>query len=166
MRSSPRAGATIKLSAEGKLKHFRAVGWIVAAATLAYLWLAGRLRMAEPTTSSAEKISLAAAAEAVADVGEPLLGSAVDPDHRPSRSFAQRLGARVRGARHTVPCGWKALCSDAPICQCDLLQRFGQRAIRLVFPRASIALRVVAIRDATVLQTLSPSSRRARGKLA
>ena len=73
MRSSPRAGATIKSSAEDKLKH---LGWIAAAATLASLWLAGRLRMAEPTTSSAEKISLAAAAEAIADVGEPLLGSA------------------------------------------------------------------------------------------
>jgi hypothetical protein len=63
------------LSAEGKLKRFGAVGWIADAATLASLWLTGRLRMAEPTTSSAEKISLAAAAEAVADVGEPLLGS-------------------------------------------------------------------------------------------
>ena len=69
-------GAAITLSAGGKLEHFGAVGWIAAAATLASLWLAGRLRMAEPTTSSAEKISLAAAAEAIADVGEPLLGSA------------------------------------------------------------------------------------------
>jgi len=51
------------------------VGWIAAAATLATLWLAGRIRILDQASTSAEKISLAAAAEAAADVGEPLLGS-------------------------------------------------------------------------------------------
>ena len=45
------------------------------AATLASLWLAGRIRVAQAPSVSAEEISLAAAAEATVDAGEPLLGA-------------------------------------------------------------------------------------------
>ncbi len=66
-------GATISESADGKLEHFGTVGWIAAGATLLSLWLAGRVRVADGGATSAEAISLAAAAEAAADVGEPLI---------------------------------------------------------------------------------------------
>jgi hypothetical protein len=49
------------------------VGWIAAATTLASLWLAGRVRSVDSAPMSAEAISLAAAAEASADAGEPIL---------------------------------------------------------------------------------------------
>ena len=66
-------GAIISESADGKLEHFGTVGWIAAGATLLSLWLAGRVRVADGGATSAEAISLAAAAEASADVGEPLI---------------------------------------------------------------------------------------------
>lgn len=67
-------GAIISESADGKLEHFGTVGWIAAGATIVSLWLAGRIRVADgATTTSAEAISLAAAAEASADAGEPLM---------------------------------------------------------------------------------------------
>lgn len=66
-------GAIISESADGKLEHFGTVGWIAAGATLLSLWLAGRVRVADGGATSAEAISLAAAAEAAADVGEPLI---------------------------------------------------------------------------------------------
>ena len=45
-----------------------------AAATLATLWLAGRVRSPERAAAvSAESLSLAAAAEASVDAGEPLI---------------------------------------------------------------------------------------------
>jgi MFS transporter, DHA1 family, inner membrane transport protein len=69
------SGLIIRQSPEGKLEHFGVVGWIAAAATLASLWLAGRIRAAQTPSLSAEAISLAAAAEATADAGEPLLGT-------------------------------------------------------------------------------------------
>ena len=47
------------------------IGWIAAVATLSSLWLAGRIRLVDDGVS-AEAISLAAAAEAEADVGEPV----------------------------------------------------------------------------------------------
>jgi predicted MFS family arabinose efflux permease len=58
-----------------KMEHFGAVGWIAAASTLASLWLAGRVRAADQTPCSAEKLSLPAAAEATVDAGEPLIGA-------------------------------------------------------------------------------------------
>jgi MFS transporter, DHA1 family, inner membrane transport protein len=64
-------GIIIAQSADGRIEHFGTVGWIAAATTLASLWLAGRVRMADESTVSAEKISLAAAAEASVDAGEP-----------------------------------------------------------------------------------------------
>jgi MFS transporter, DHA1 family, inner membrane transport protein len=66
-------GAIISERADGKLEHFGTVGWIAAGATLLSLWLAGRVRVADGAATSAEAISLAAAAEASADVGEPLM---------------------------------------------------------------------------------------------
>lgn len=56
-----------------RIEHFGAVGWLAAAAILVSLWLAGRLRIWDET--SAERISLAAAAEASVDAGEPMLGT-------------------------------------------------------------------------------------------
>jgi MFS transporter, DHA1 family, inner membrane transport protein len=66
-------GAIISENADGKLEHFGTVGWIAAGATLLSLWLAGRVRVADGGTTSAEAISMAAAAEASADAGEPLM---------------------------------------------------------------------------------------------
>jgi predicted MFS family arabinose efflux permease len=68
-------GAIISQSADGRLQNFGAVGWIAAASTLASIWLAGRIRVVDGPSVSAEEISLAAAAEASADAGEPLLGA-------------------------------------------------------------------------------------------
>jgi hypothetical protein len=59
-------------SPSGQLLHFGTVGWIAAASTLASLWLAGRVRVADDAAVSAEAMSLAAAAEATVDAGEPL----------------------------------------------------------------------------------------------
>ncbi|MEX2142628.1 MAG: MFS transporter [Pirellulales bacterium] len=73
-------GMIVSQSADGQLRHFGAVGWIAAASTLLSLWLAGRVRMAEQAPVSAEEMSLAAAAEAEADAGEPLLGYTATPD--------------------------------------------------------------------------------------
>lgn len=66
-------GIIVTQSASGRLQHFGIVGWIAAIATLASLWLAGRVRVLDQSPQSAESISLAAAAEATADVGEPML---------------------------------------------------------------------------------------------
>ena len=69
------SGTVISQSSDGSLENFGTVGWIAAAATLASVWLAGRVRAAKAPSPSAEEISLAAAAEATVDAGEPLLGS-------------------------------------------------------------------------------------------
>jgi predicted MFS family arabinose efflux permease len=66
------AGLIIDQSDSGQLLNFGVVGWISAAATLASLWLVGRLRAAQASAPSAEEISLAAAAEMTADAGESL----------------------------------------------------------------------------------------------
>jgi predicted MFS family arabinose efflux permease len=65
-------GKMISELPNGQLDHFGRVGWVAAAATLAGVWLAGRLRVADTEIVSAESISLAAAAEAMADAGEPI----------------------------------------------------------------------------------------------
>ena len=56
-------------------RFFGIVGLIAAAATLSTLWLVGRVRLAHGPAVSAEAISLAAAAEATADAGEPFVGT-------------------------------------------------------------------------------------------
>jgi predicted MFS family arabinose efflux permease len=72
-------GTLISQSADGKLVDFGTVGWIAAGATLASIWLAGRIKPAPGAAVTAEEISLAAAAEASVDAGEPLIG-AVEQD--------------------------------------------------------------------------------------
>ncbi|MCE9547801.1 MAG: MFS transporter [Planctomycetia bacterium] len=68
-------GVIISQGPSGKIEHFGTVGWIAAGATLATLWLAGRIRILDQSPTSAEQISLAVAAEASADAGEPIYGS-------------------------------------------------------------------------------------------
>lgn len=65
-------GVIVTKTPDGAIEHFGTIGWISAAATLSSLWLAGRVRNAESPAVSAEEISLAAAAEASADAGEPI----------------------------------------------------------------------------------------------
>jgi predicted MFS family arabinose efflux permease len=58
------------------LRNYGLVGWIACVTTLSTLWLAGRLRPAdEQRQVAAEPLSLAAAAEATCDVGEPMIGA-------------------------------------------------------------------------------------------
>lgn len=66
------AGLAIKQTADGRLTHFGVVGWVAAAVTLTSLWFAGRVKIAEEFPMGTTSRSLAAAAEATADVGEPL----------------------------------------------------------------------------------------------
>ncbi len=67
-------GSLISQAPDGKLENFGAVGWIAAPATLASLWFIGRVHVLDGPSLSAEELSLPAAAEAIADAGEPLLG--------------------------------------------------------------------------------------------
>ncbi len=57
------------------LEHYGVVGWIGFATTLACIWLAGRVRLAEQEPVAAGPLSLAAAAEATADADEPWIGA-------------------------------------------------------------------------------------------
>jgi predicted MFS family arabinose efflux permease len=66
-------GTIVTQSATGQIEHFGTVGWIAAACTLGSLWLAGRVQVLDDGLTSAEAISLVAAAEASADAGEPIL---------------------------------------------------------------------------------------------
>jgi MFS transporter, DHA1 family, inner membrane transport protein len=66
-------GTIVTQSANGQIEHFGTVGWIATGVTLASLWLAGRVRILDWDPTSAEAISLAAAAEASVDAGEPIL---------------------------------------------------------------------------------------------
>lgn len=68
-------GLIVEQSASGKIEHFGTVGWVAVAATLASMWFAGRVRTVGDQSIVAEAISLAAAAEATADAGEPLIAS-------------------------------------------------------------------------------------------
>lgn len=69
-------GLVVEQSAGRQIEHFGTVGWIAAGSTLLSLWLAGRVRVAyDESIVGAEAISLAAAAEASADAGEPMLGT-------------------------------------------------------------------------------------------
>jgi predicted MFS family arabinose efflux permease len=72
-------GFIVTQSATGQIEHFGTVGWIAAATTLASLWLAGRVQIVDSSPVSAETISIAAAAEASADAGVPILGSSSNP---------------------------------------------------------------------------------------
>ncbi|MBL8851458.1 MAG: MFS transporter [Planctomycetaceae bacterium] len=74
-------GAIVTQSADGRIGHFGTVGWIAAFATLCSLWLAGRVRLVDERGPSAEAISLAAAAEAEVDAGEPILATCSGTSH-------------------------------------------------------------------------------------
>lgn len=67
-------GLIITQASDGSMQHFGWVGWIAAITTLATLWLAGRLRLAEQAVSMSGAECVAAAAEGTCDVGEPLAG--------------------------------------------------------------------------------------------
>ncbi len=66
-------GAIVTQTAKGRIEHFGTVGWFGAICTLSTLWLASRVRIADQGDVSAESMSLAAAAEATVDAGEPML---------------------------------------------------------------------------------------------
>ncbi len=67
-------GLIIAEAPDHRLLHYPIVGWIAGATTLATLYLAGRVRQAEAYPVPAESLSLAAAAEATCDAGEPAIG--------------------------------------------------------------------------------------------
>jgi predicted MFS family arabinose efflux permease len=67
-------GLVVTQTTTGRIEHFGIVGWIAAISTLTSLWLAGRIRILPSEKTSAESISLIAAAEASVDAGEPILG--------------------------------------------------------------------------------------------
>jgi predicted MFS family arabinose efflux permease len=74
-------GAAIFQPPDGPIEHFGRAGWIAAISIVASIWLAGRVRILDQGPGaghevSAEKLSLAAAAEATADAGEPLITAA------------------------------------------------------------------------------------------
>lgn len=68
-------GVIITQTSDGKLEHFGTVGWLAAVTTLITLFLAGRVRSAEQVAVNAQRISLAAAAEATVDAGEPMIAA-------------------------------------------------------------------------------------------
>jgi len=69
-------GVIVQDGPHHSVMHFGTVGWVAGVATLSTLWLAGRVRPYDAAADevSAEKISLAAAAEAAAD--DPILSEA------------------------------------------------------------------------------------------
>lgn len=67
-------GLIVTQAKDSHIEHLGTVGWIAAAATLASLWLATQVRVADKAPASAEELCMAAAAEATADAGEPILG--------------------------------------------------------------------------------------------
>jgi len=66
-------GVIVTEAADGRIEHYGTVGLFGAACTLSTLWLASRVRIADQIPTSAEAISLAAAAEITVDAGEPIL---------------------------------------------------------------------------------------------
>lgn len=64
-------GVIVTKTADNRIEQFGTVGWLAAGCTLFTLWLASRVQIVDDT--SAETISLAAAAEASADAGDPIL---------------------------------------------------------------------------------------------
>jgi predicted MFS family arabinose efflux permease len=67
-------GLIIIQAPNGKFERFGLVGWFAAICTLLTLWVAGRLRVVDEGHPVTDDESLAAAAEATCDVGEPMLG--------------------------------------------------------------------------------------------
>ena len=81
------AGLILTKSAGGAIEHYPRVGLIGAGVTLFSLWLAGRLRPAEPGHETTLAASLAAAAQASADADEPL--PVIEPCPREFREIEQ-----------------------------------------------------------------------------
>lgn len=69
-------GLIITQSVDGTIQRFGWVGWVACLTTLATLWLAGRLQAVDHEIAISNSDSVAAAAEATCDVGEPLLPAA------------------------------------------------------------------------------------------
>jgi predicted MFS family arabinose efflux permease len=67
-------GLIIQETADHELLNFTVVGWIAAVTTLASLWFASRVRAVDDEPVGDAAASLAAAAEATFDVGEPMIG--------------------------------------------------------------------------------------------
>jgi predicted MFS family arabinose efflux permease len=67
-------GLIIVQGADGTMQHFPIVGWLAGITTLMTLYLAGRLRPVDAAKHVTASESIAAAAEANCDVGEPLAG--------------------------------------------------------------------------------------------
>ena len=66
-------GLIVTQTADGRIGNFGTVGWIAAGSTFLSMWLAGRVRAVDGPAVSAEEMSIAAAAEAEVDAGEPLV---------------------------------------------------------------------------------------------
>jgi predicted MFS family arabinose efflux permease len=67
-------GLIVAESPSGEILHFGTVGWIAAGATVASLWIAGRVRVAGGgKAATAEAMSIPAAAEASVDAGEAMV---------------------------------------------------------------------------------------------
>jgi predicted MFS family arabinose efflux permease len=75
------SGIIVSEAPDGRLEHFGAVGLIAATSTLTTLWLAGRVRILELAPISAQGLSMAAAAEATVDAGEPMVAMVQDDRH-------------------------------------------------------------------------------------
>jgi len=69
-------GIIILQTADGRIEHFGKVGLIAAIFSMSTLWLAGRVRRNEQSPVAAERLSLAAAAEASVDDPEPMVVAA------------------------------------------------------------------------------------------
>jgi predicted MFS family arabinose efflux permease len=73
-------GLIITQSSDGTIHRFGLVGWIAFTATILSLWLIGRIRIFDPQQVSAERLSLAAAAEASVDAGEAMITAAEEAE--------------------------------------------------------------------------------------
>lgn len=73
-------GLIITQSSDGTILRFGMVGWIAFTATMFSMWLIGRIRIFDPQQVSAEKLSLAAAAEASVDAGEAMVTAAEEAE--------------------------------------------------------------------------------------
>ena len=100
-------GLIIGENPDGSLQHFSVVGWIAGIATLLSLWLAGRVRVVIEEEVSAEDLSLAAAAEATVDAGEPLAaGSEPSPSCEHSGQCASHFAfLSSQAASSALNCG-------------------------------------------------------------
>jgi hypothetical protein len=68
-------GLIVTQNSSGAIEGFGIVGLIAAASTFISLFVAARVKILDAPQPTAEEISLAAAAEASADAGEPILSS-------------------------------------------------------------------------------------------